>query len=124
MLRNARNRRIQREAFTIEMMIRLYCRKKHRPQGGLCSDCQELADYAQRRLEKCPFQTEKPTCANCRVHCYRAEMRARIREVMRYSGPRMLLYHPVLAVLHQIDGRRPTPAQREKNPKRDPDRPD
>jgi hypothetical protein len=32
-------------------------------------------------------------------------MRARIREVMRYAGPRMTLYHPVLAIRHLI-GRR------------------
>jgi hypothetical protein len=33
-------------------------------------------------------------------------MRERVREVMRYSGPRMLTRHPVLAVAHLVDGRR------------------
>jgi hypothetical protein len=28
---------------------------------------------------------------------------------MRYAGPRMLLRHPVLAVMHVVDGRRPAP---------------
>ena len=33
-------------------------------------------------------------------------MRDRIREVMRFAGPRMLLYHPILGILHMLDGRR------------------
>ena len=48
----------------------------------------------------------KTFCSNCRVHCYRPDMRERIREVMRFSGPRMMLYHPVMAVRHLIESRR------------------
>ena len=33
-------------------------------------------------------------------------MRERVREVMRYSGPRMLWRHPVLAAAHLMDGRK------------------
>ena len=33
-------------------------------------------------------------------------MRERVRAVMRYSGPRMLTRHPVLAVAHLADGRK------------------
>ena len=36
------------------------------------------------------------------VHCYQPQMREQIRQVMRYSGPRMLLYHPVLAIWHLV----------------------
>ena len=49
-----------------------------------------------------PFMKEKTFCANCKVHCYKPEMREKIRKVMRFSGPRMLLYHPALAVWHLI----------------------
>ncbi len=31
-------------------------------------------------------------------------MRERVRAVMRYAGPRMLLCHPILALLHLRDG--------------------
>ena len=48
----------------------------------------------------------KTFCANCRVHCYKPEMRGKIREVMRYSGPRMMLHHPVMAARHVIEGRK------------------
>ena len=63
-----------------------------------------LLAYARVRLDKCRYGTEKPTCANCPTHCYKPAMRERVREVMRYSGPRMLRKHPVLAVAHLVDG--------------------
>lgn len=99
-------RRMRRERETVEEMIRLYCKAKHDDPARRCPDCQALMDYARSRLERCPFQEDKPTCSNCAVHCYQAEMRDRIRAVMRYSGPRMLFHHPVLAMFHLMDGRR------------------
>ena len=68
--------------------------------GALCPDCQALMNYSQQRAEKCPFMENKTFCSACPVHCYRPEMRQKIREVMKFSGPRMLLYHPVLALRH------------------------
>ena len=96
--------RIKREEKTLEAMMGLYCRGHHRAEEGLCDDCAELLAYAKVRLEKCPFQEKKTTCANCPVHCYRPAMRERARDVMRYAGPRMLLRHPVLAFFHLLDG--------------------
>lgn len=85
-------------------MIRLYCRKNgHTENGVLCQDCLGLLDYAILRIDNCPFSLEKPTCANCSIHCYQSEMRERIRQVMRFSGPRMLLHHPYLAIMHLKD---------------------
>lgn len=45
----------------------------------------------------------KTKCHKCSVHCYMPEMRERIKEVMRYSGPRMLLHHPVEAMIFLIN---------------------
>jgi hypothetical protein len=98
-----------RERRTVEAMVSLYCRDTHGTRGELCGDCSGLLEYALHKLDKCPFQERKTTCANCRVHCYQPEMRERIREVMRHSGPRMLLRHPVMAIRHIIDGRRKEP---------------
>ena len=99
----------QKEQYVVEEMIRLYCRKKHpkeeSQEGQMCPDCQRLSDYAKQRSQKCPFMEEKTFCANCKVHCYKPEMREQIRQVMRFSGPRMLIYHPVLAVWHLICSR-------------------
>jgi hypothetical protein len=100
-----------REFKTVAIMLRMYCRAHHRPTDApLCRDCTELGNYARRRIERCVFGDDKPTCANCTVHCYKAVMRERVRQVMRWAGPRMLWRHPVLAVWHLLDGRRPAPA--------------
>lgn len=92
---------IEQEKRTVELMIRLYCKKKEGNQE-LCIPCQELLDYAMARLSKCPFGEKKSTCRLCSVHCYKPLMRAKMREVMRYSGPRMLLYNPTAAIKHLI----------------------
>ena len=74
----------------------------------------ELVDYADRKLGLCPYGPEKPTCADCPIHCYRSEPRERMREIMRYSGPRMLKNHPYLAIMHIFDGKREAPPLPEK----------
>jgi len=103
--------RMKREWRTIEAMLVLHCRQLHGGRrGALCPGCEELRAYAERRLVLCPFGEDKPTCAHCKVHCYRPEMRERVRAMMRFAGPRMLLFHPYLALMHQlVDGRRPAP---------------
>ncbi|MGA3399522.1 MAG: nitrous oxide-stimulated promoter family protein [Acetobacteraceae bacterium] len=109
--REAGSIRGAREFKTIVVMLRMYCRAHHGPTNALlCHDCLELHDYARRRLERCVFGETKPTCANCTVHCYKATMRERVRQVMSWAGPRMLWRHPALAVWHVIDGRRPAPS--------------
>ncbi|MCQ2109112.1 MAG: nitrous oxide-stimulated promoter family protein [Fibrobacter sp.] len=81
-------------------MIALYCRKIHGTKGSLCNDCQVLCDYARERSAKCRFMETKTFCAHCKVHCYKPEMREKIRTVMRFSGPRMIIYHPLTALWH------------------------
>ncbi len=95
-------------------MVGLYCRAHHGRGKEMCGECRDLLDYAFRRLDCCPFGPEKPTCAHCPIHCYKPDMRAKVQEVMRYAGPRMLFRHPVLALLHFLDGfRRPPNRQRD-----------
>lgn len=89
------------ERKTLQAMIRIYCRGHHQTDQ-LCADCSQLMEYAEERLAKCPFGNEKPACQNCPVHCYKPEMRQRIREVMRYAGPRMIWRHPLMAIQHVI----------------------
>ncbi|WP_278540481.1 nitrous oxide-stimulated promoter family protein [Collinsella intestinalis] len=125
-------RKREREQEIVSQMIALYCKGNHsahrsvslRERGGemrqmregaalrergsgerwdLCPECAELEAYAHARSERCPFMEEKTFCSNCTVHCYRPEMRERIRTVMRYAGPRMLFHHPVMAIRHMIE---------------------
>ena len=68
----------------------------------LCPECAALLDYALRRLDSCRFGNGKPSCRKCPVHCYRADMRERIRTVMRWAGPRMIFHHPIAATRHLL----------------------
>ena len=94
----------------VSYMIALYCKKNHHNKynkgsinkNGLCAECQELAEYAGLRSDKCPFMEIKTFCATCKVHCYKPEMREKIKVVMRFSGPRMMFHHPVAAIHHIV----------------------
>ena len=95
---------LRREKKTIAAMVAIYCEDHH---GGapFCDECRELLDYALARLDRCRFGEDKPVCAQCTVHCYKPALRERVREVMRYAGPRMTLRHPVLAATHLAKSR-------------------
>ncbi len=113
--------RIRREKDCVARMIEIYCRDMHggagrsRPtgkEGGLCPECRRLLDYANARIDRCVFGAKKSTCAKCAIHCYNKEMRARIKEVMRHSGPKMTYRHPWLSLMHFLDGFKKTPDSR------------
>lgn len=97
-----------KEKKLIPIMIKKYCRGKHRDdrraqnikRGEVCVECRELTEYALFRLEKCPFKVNKKFCSFCKIHCYKPQMREKIKAVMRYSGPRMLISHPVFSISH------------------------
>ncbi|KKL92946.1 hypothetical protein LCGC14_1879630 [marine sediment metagenome] len=103
------HRRIRREKNTIDVMIRLYCTDHHGTIDELCPDCSELRDYAHMRLDRCRYQQMKPTCGNCPIHCYKPSMKETVMDVMSYSGPRMTLRHPYLALMHLFDNFRKPP---------------
>ena len=120
-------KRLAREWRTMSRMVGIYCPAHHDgAEDSPCGSCQEFLDYAERRLEKCPYGEDKPTCANCPIHCYKPARKAQVREIMQYAGPRMLLRHPFLVIAHQLDGfrkvahpRRLTREQRINSRKRD-----
>ena len=96
----------EREKRMVTEMIKLYCKKQHHTKGGaLCPECDELNEYAKLRSDKCPFMETKTFCSNCKVHCYKPVMREKIRAVMRFSGPRMLLHHPVWAIRYVVESK-------------------
>ncbi len=91
--------KIEKDKKVVAFMISFYCKKKEKNKE-LCPSCRELLQYSIVRLEYCRFGDKKPSCKTCKVHCYRPEMRERMRKVMRYVGPRMFLYSPILAFKH------------------------
>ena len=102
--------RLKREQDTLRCMTRIYCNHHHDPaHAALCDDCESLMGYAEKRLEKCPYGADKPTCANCPIHCYKPAQREKARIIMRFAGPRMTWRHPVRAFHHLLDKLRKAP---------------
>ena len=98
--------RLRRERQTMRCMVEIYCRDHHARSdrtARMCTDCNAFLAYADRRLEKCPYGADKPTCARCPIHCYKPQPREQARAIMRYSGPRMVLRHPWLSLTHLLD---------------------
>lgn len=91
----------EQEIETLGRMLGIYCRGRHGGGVELCASCRELSVYAGDRLRRCP-QQPKPACKNCTKHCFSAQRRSQIKEVMRYAGPLMLLRHPLLALHHYL----------------------
>lgn len=81
-----KSKRIKKDAKLLKNFIEAYCRVKHNTEGkSLCDDCRDLLEYALKRDEKCPLNP-KPKCKDCKIHCYKPEMRNKIKDVMRFSG--------------------------------------
>ncbi|HHT04452.1 MAG TPA: nitrous oxide-stimulated promoter family protein [Bacteroidales bacterium] len=91
--------RIEREKKTVEFMIRLYCKKKE-GNKSLCLDCEELIDYSKKRLDNCLYGAHKHACKHCPVHCFKPTMQSKMRQVMRFSGSRMIFYYPKETLVH------------------------
>lgn len=86
--------------------VQTYCLAKHERQAEaalppelentlgkgvtLCPDCAGLVAYAVEKRRKCPLEP-KPSCKHCHIHCYSKEHRARVREIMAFSGRRMIM---------------------------------
>lgn len=95
------------EKKTVQKMIHIFCAAKHNDSKSyLCPDCEDLNKYASTRLDRCKFGEEKPNCQKCPIHCYKSDMRKRIQEIMKFSGPRIFFYSPRLGILHLIKGLR------------------
>lgn len=102
----------------------IYCRGKHRGversrlvSDGVtvgvygsrppvvCDQCAELLRYAEVRRASCP-KDPKPFCSTCDTHCYKTDMRERMREIMRYSGPRSMFHgYAIQGIRHLIETR-------------------
>lgn len=104
-------RKREREERTVSQMIALYCRGHHEAAArteravcgeAICAACEELDAYASVRTRRCHRMAEKSSCDACPKPCYAPAMKERIRMVMRYAGPRMLLAHPVAALRHLV----------------------
>ena len=93
--------RIESEKRIIGVMVHLYCRRRLHTDT-LPPEFAELLDYAHRRLDRCRFGEAKTSCKRCPIHCYARDNRALMRQVMRWCGPRMLFFHPLITLKHYL----------------------
>lgn len=97
----AKRSRIEKEKGIVKFMIEIYCYKKHKTKDNkLCDECTELLEYAHKRLSYCKFGNEKSSCSKCSIHCYKKDMKMKIKEVMRFSGWRLIVYKPQEFIRH------------------------
>lgn len=95
----------QLELKTMRQIIGIYCHDKHHTQKGkLCENCEQVWQYAQHRIAVCPHMEHKTFCSVCKTHCYAPTYRDKIREIMRYGGPRMLFVSPIQVIRHMYLG--------------------
>ncbi|MGN0099188.1 MAG: nitrous oxide-stimulated promoter family protein [Candidatus Methanomethylophilaceae archaeon] len=88
------------ERKVLETMVSMYCKWNH-DTVVICPECRKLTEYAFARLDECPYRKESPSaCKGCPTPCYEDDMKDRIRQVMRYSGPRMMFRHPIMTMEH------------------------
>jgi len=109
---------LERDLQTLATFIRVYCLHQHgdalkhivhvkghdvaKLTGGplvLCPACADLLAHAFAKRSACPHHP-KPACKHCPRHCYHPSYRARIREVMKFSGRHLVLSGRFDLLLH------------------------
>ena len=113
-------RKLRRDLKLLAKFIAIYCHAKHRgrPKAppllkthdvraicgrtpDLCPSCLKLLAHSFVKRTACPLDP-KPKCRKCPAHCFAPPYRARIREVMKYSGRRLVLRGRLDYLLHFI----------------------
>jgi hypothetical protein len=102
---------------TLMKFVAVFCRERHQGEKKpfsfkhldvreiekkgifVCPDCARLLTYGLVMRLKCPHDP-KSMCKKCETQCYHKEYKAKIREVMKFSGMYMvkrgrldMLYH-------------------------------
>ncbi len=98
---------MRKELRTLAEFVEIYCKGHHEERKPfnlkgfetealvgrrveLCAACAKLLAHAWMKRRGCPMDP-KPACKDCPSHCYQTSYREQMREVMRYSGRRMVL---------------------------------
>lgn len=104
---------------TLMRFVEIFCREKH--NGGkapfpsklfdlgkiprkeilLCPDCDRLLTYGLTMRMRCPHDP-KPMCKKCETQCYHGEYKAKIREVMKFSGMYLVKHGRVDMLYHYL----------------------
>ncbi|MEI6206371.1 MAG: nitrous oxide-stimulated promoter family protein [Desulfuromonadales bacterium] len=98
------SRQQKKDIRLIGTFVEVYCAGKHGElerepfslpedlgKRRMCAECAGFMAYAVARRLTCPLEEEKPSCKHCRIHCYAGPQRVKVKEIMSYSGRRLLL---------------------------------
>ena len=91
---------IAKDVETIRIMTEIFCHAHHDTKEGMCPECEDFYLYAVKRLACCPFGEKKPVCGSCKIHCFGKGYKEKAKEIMAFSGPRLILKHPYLSFRH------------------------
>jgi hypothetical protein len=105
---------------TLAVFVQIYCRHQHAAAAKtivtlhthdlpsiagqpvvLCPDCTKLLAHAFVKRTHCPMNP-KPMCKHCPSHCYHPRYRQQIREVMKFSGRKMVLHGRLDYLFHLL----------------------
>jgi hypothetical protein len=102
---------------TLIKFVGIYCRENHngerapfsfkpfdikeieKKEISLCPDCSRLLTYGLTMRLKCPHDP-KPMCKKCETQCYKGDYKAKIREVMKFSGMYLVKHGRVDMLYH------------------------
>ncbi len=103
-------RKIDYEKKMVFYMIKLYCMHNHKEyhkiynktfgSKSICKECEDVYNYACERTSKCRFISTKTFCSACTSHCYKKDMKEKIKKIMFFSGKRMIFHNPAVALKH------------------------
>ena len=104
-----REREVERDLKVVARFIDVYCRHQHSDANkspmrlkthdvagiygkpvSLCAECRKLLGHAFVKRTHCPL-VPKPICKKCPDHCYVPKYARQMREVMKFSGRRLVL---------------------------------
>lgn len=89
---------VDKDRKTLEAIGFIYCDAHHdgpKDDASLCPSCREAVETTLERTQRCP-NNHDGNCQDCDIKCQRGAAQERIKEIMRYSAPRMLLRHPFM----------------------------
>lgn len=114
------DKKMKADLKTLARFVEVYCDGQHKgePRNGiplkdcdvdkvagkkieLCTECSKLLTHAFVKRMSCP-QDPKPMCKNCTDHCYYDKYRDQIKEVMKYSGKKLVMTGRIDYLLHLL----------------------
>ena len=104
-MKNIQSKR-EREKQMVSQMIALYCRRNHHTKGGPLPRLRSAERLRPPALRSLPVHGDENLLFQLPGTLLQAGDAGKIRAVMRFSGPRMILYHPVAAVRHVVETKR------------------